>query len=639
MFRSSLLYVIRQQVKVEQYFRFQQITRNLATPSLATKQTQEKVKEKEKATGAKESQSFVMNLFRGTLQASQVFPYPDVLTDEQNDTLKMLVDPVTKFFEEQNDPAKNDAMETVDPATLEGLWELGAFALQVPTDLGGLGLSNTQYARLVEIVGANDLGVGITLGAHQSIGFKGILLFGTPEQKSKYLPRVSTGKEFAAFCLTEPSSGSDAGSIRTRAVLSPDGKHFILNGSKIWISNGGLAEIMTVFAQTSVKDEKTGKEVDKVTAFIVERSFGGVTNGPPEKKMGIKASNTAEVYYEDVKVPVENVLGGVGQGFKVAMNILNNGRFGMAAALAGTMKAVTKKAVDHATNRVQFGRRIDSFGAIQEKLARMAMLHYVTESVAYMLSGNMDSGSIDYHLEAAISKVFASEAAWHVTDEAIQILGGMGFMKDCGLERVMRDLRIFRIFEGTNDILRLFVALTGIQYAGSHLRELQIAFKHPATHLTLILEEVTKRGLRSVGLGSVPAIEHYVDPQLKPQANMIAKNILMFGESVETLLMKHGRRIVDEQFLLNRLASAAIDIYTMAVVLSRATKSLTQGLSSSQHELLMTQVWCTEASQRISQNLGALTSSVHKDNFTKLAAIAKNISENGGFLQKNPLGY
>uniref|UniRef100_A0A1B6KGK5 Very long-chain specific acyl-CoA dehydrogenase, mitochondrial n=1 Tax=Graphocephala atropunctata TaxID=36148 RepID=A0A1B6KGK5_9HEMI len=639
MYRSSLLNVIRQQVKVEQYFRFHKTTRNLATPSLATKQAQEKVKEKEKASGAKESQSFVMNLFRGTLQASQVFPYPDVLTDEQNDTLKMLVDPVTKFFEEQNDPAKNDSMEKVDSATLEGLWELGAFALQVPTELGGLGLSNTQYARLVEIVGANDLGVGITLGAHQSIGFKGILLFGTPEQKNKYLPRVSTGKEFAAFCLTEPSSGSDAGSIRTKAVLSPDGKHFILNGSKIWISNGGLAEVMTVFAQTQVKDEKTGKEVDKVTAFIVERSFGGVTNGPPEKKMGIKASNTAEVYYEDVKVPVENVLGGVGQGFKVAMNILNNGRFGMAAALAGTMKAVTKKAVEHATTRVQFGRRIDSFGAIQEKLARMAMLHYVTESVAYMLSGNMDSGSIDYHLEAAISKVFASEAAWYVTDEAIQILGGMGFMKDCGLERVMRDLRIFRIFEGTNDILRLFVALTGIQYAGSHLRELQIAFKHPATHLTLILEEVTKRGLRSVGLGSMPAIEHYVDPQLKPQANMIAKNILMFGESVETLLMKHGRRIVDEQFLLNRLASAAIDIYTMAVVLSRATRSLTEGLPSSQHELLMTQVWCTEASQRISQNLGALTSSVHKDNFTKMAAIAKNVSENGGFLQKNPLGY
>ncbi|CAB3373410.1 Hypothetical predicted protein [Cloeon dipterum] len=314
---------------------------------------------------------------------------------------------------------------------------------------------------MVEIVGANDLGVGITLGAHQSIGFKGILLYGTDAQKQKYLPKVASGEHFAAFCLTEPSSGSDAGSIKTRAVLSPDGKHFILNGSKIWISNGGLAEVMTVFAQTPIKDEKTGAEKDKVTAFIVQRSFGGVTSGPPEKKMGIKCSNTTEVYYEDVKVPIENVLGGVGNGFKVAMNILNNGRFGMGAALSGTMRAVIRKAVDHAVTRVQFGHTLKEYGAIQEKIARMAMLQYVTESMAYMISSNMDSGSVDYHLEAAISKIFASEAAWYVTDEAIQILGGMGFMKDTGLERVMRDLRIFRIFEGTNDILRLFVALTG----------------------------------------------------------------------------------------------------------------------------------------------------------------------------------
>lgn len=193
--------------------------------------------------------------------------------------------------------------------------------------------------------------------------------------------------------------------FRSRAVLSSDGKHYILNGSKIWISNGGMAEIMTVFAQTPVEDAKTGKTVDKVTAFIVERSFGGVTNGPPEKKMGIKASNTAEVYYEDVKIPIENVLGGVGNGFKVAMSILNNGRFGMAAALSGTMRACMKQAVEHATTRMQFGQRIDSFGTIQEKLARMAMLHYVTESMAYMISGNMDSGAVHYHLEAAISKV------------------------------------------------------------------------------------------------------------------------------------------------------------------------------------------------------------------------------------------
>merc|ERR1711970_1504781 len=206
----------------------------------------------------------------------------------------MLVPPTEKFMTEVNDPLKNDALETVPEDTVQGLRELGAFGLQVPEDLGGVGLSNTQYARLTEIVGGNDLGVGIFIGAHQSIGFKGILLAGNPEQKEKYLPRLASGEDFAAFALTEPASGSDASSIKTRAELSPDGKHYILNGSKIWTSNGGSAELFTVFAQTPVTNPETGITKDKVTAFIVERSFGGVTNGKPEKKMGIKASNTAE---------------------------------------------------------------------------------------------------------------------------------------------------------------------------------------------------------------------------------------------------------------------------------------------------------------------------------------------------------
>jgi len=282
---------------------------------------------------------------------------------------------------------------------------------------------------LVEIVGTHDLGVGITLGAHQSIGFKGILLFGTKAQKEKYLPKLASGETIAAFCLTEPSSGSDAASIRTSAVPSPCGKYYTLNGSKIWISNGGLADVFTVFAKTPVTDAATGAVKEKITAFVVERSFGGVTHGPPEKKMGIKASNTAEVYFDGVRVPSENVLGKVGGGFKVAMHILNNGRFGMAAALAGTMRGIIAKAVDHAANRTQFGEKIHNFGLIQEKLARMAMLQYVTESMAYMVSANMDQGATDFQIEAAISKIFGSEAAWKVTDECIQIMGGMGFMK------------------------------------------------------------------------------------------------------------------------------------------------------------------------------------------------------------------
>merc|ERR1719273_2993668 len=228
---------------------------------------------------------------------------------------------------------------------------------------------------------------------------------------------------------------------------------------------------------------------------------------------------------------------------------------------SGTQRFAIKKAVEHATQRTQFGFRIDSYGAIQEKIARMTMVHYATESMAYMVSGIMDGGYSDYHLEAAISKVFASEAAWFVTDEAIQILGGMGYMKDTGIEKVMRDLRIFRIFEGTNDILRLFVALTGIQYAGGHLRELQKAVKDPISNFGVVMGEVAKRSKSSLGIGGANPLAELVHPNLNEVATQVSKNTEMFGGAVEKLLIKHGKNIIHEQFLLNRLAAAAIDIY------------------------------------------------------------------------------
>merc|ERR1719350_867947 len=469
------------------------------------------------------SNSFVQNVFRGMIEPTQVFPFPVALDEEQRENLEMLVPIAERVMEEQNDPLLNDQLESVPEETTNALRELGAFGLQVPVELDGVGLSNTQYARLTEVVGGNDLGVGIFIGAHQSIGFKGILLAGTPEQKEQYLPKLATGEQFAAFALTEPSSGSDAGSIKTRAVLNEAGTHWILNGAKIWISNGGIAEVFTVFCKTPITDAATGTVTEKVSAFIVERSFGGVTNGPPEKKMGIKCSNTAEVYFENTPIPVENVLSKPGDGFKVAMQILNNGRFGMGAALSGTMRAVIGKATDHATQRVQFGSRIDGYGAIQEKIARMSMMHYATESMAYHVSGTMDRGYDDYQLEAAISKIFASEAAWFACDEAIQICGGMGYMRDTGLEKVMRDLRIFRIFEGTNDILRLFVALSGVQYAGGHLRELQKAVQNPIANFGVVLGEVSSRAKGVVGIGSGNMLADSVHPNLVGSADLACK--------------------------------------------------------------------------------------------------------------------
>lgn len=617
---------------------------------LQSTQTQAKPNNKNaQKSQAINSNSFVQNIFRGVVDTTQVLPYPNILNEEEKDTLNLLLPLAERVLAEQNDPLKNDALESIPDHTLNALKEVGGYGLQVPEEYGGAGLNSTQYGRLTEVLGANDLGLGVFLTGHQGIGFKGILVAGNEEQKKKYLPELASGEKMAAFALTEPASGSDASSISTRAELSADGKFWIMNGSKIWITGGGLADVFTVFAKTPVKDEKSDTTKDKITAFIVERDFGGVSNGPPEKKMGIKCSNTAEVYFDNTQIPVENVLGGVGDGFKVAMQILNNGRFGMGTSLSGTMRQVITKTVEHVTTRVQFGSKLDSFGTIQEKLARMSMYHYANESMAYMVSGTMDSGYQDYQLEAAVSKIFSSEAAWFVTDEAIQILGGMGFMRDCGLEKVMRDLRIFRIFEGTNDILRLFVALTGMQYAGGHLKELQKAIracmsgswigKDSVSNFGFLMGEASKRTKGGLGLGANNLLEEKVHSNLAEPAYLLCQDIATFGSSVEKLLIKHGKDVINQQFLLNRIADSTIDIYVATCMLSRCSTSLEQGLDSAHHEEMMTKVWCSEAHNRILQNLDMLKNPTTLSNFSLMTKISEGVCSKVQPVQNNPLGF
>ncbi|XP_019555961.3 very long-chain specific acyl-CoA dehydrogenase, mitochondrial-like [Aedes albopictus] len=589
-----------------------------------------------KQTQPPANMSFMANLFRGEIQTSQVFPYPEAADQELREHIRSLADPVYRFLAERYDPAESEKLEGPSETITNELWEMGCYGFMAPEEYGGLNLTNTGYATMGDAIGGADLGLAVVVGAHQAIGWKGILLFGTEAQKQKYMPMVISGKTVAAFALTEPSSGSDAGSIRSKAVKSSCGKFYTLNGTKLWITGGGIANVFTVFARTDVTDSRTGQKKDKVTAFIVERGFGGVTNGPEEDKMGIRCSNTTEVYFDDVKVPVENVLGGEGNGFKVAMNILNNGRFGMASLLAGTMRTCIAKAAEHANARVQFGKKIKEFGNVQEKLARMAMLQYVTQTLAYMIAGNMDTGSKDFHLEAAISKVFASDAAWYVCDEAIQILGGNGYMKSAGLEKTLRDIRIYKIFEGANDVLRLFVALTGIQYAGSHLKEIQKAFKNPTANLGLIFKEGSRRAARSMGVGGCD-LSQFVAAPLKESAKQCSESIDMFALAVESLLIKYGKRIVDEQFLLTRLADSAIDIYAMTAVLSRATRALKHNLPAAEHEMLMVKAWCIEASNRVNNNLKRVNKHVHLENYKTLALIANNVCDNGGVVQKLPL--
>ncbi|XP_023773762.1 very long-chain specific acyl-CoA dehydrogenase, mitochondrial, partial [Cyanistes caeruleus] len=358
-------------------------------------------------------------------------------------------------------------------------------------------------------------------------------------------------------------------------------------------------------------------------------------SGPPEKKLGIRASNTASVHFSDVKIPAGNVLGAPGSGFKVAMAILNNGRFGMAAAMAGTIRGLMEHAVSHASNRSQFGSKIHEFGAVQEKLGRMAMLHYVTESMAFMISANMDRGDPDFQMEAAISKIFGSEAAWAVADECIQVMGGMGFMQEPGVERVLRDLRVFRIFEGANDVLRLFLALQGCQVLGLQLRGVQAALRDPLGNVGILTGEVAKRIRRKAGLGSGLSLQHLVHPELKDGAQQAMQCLELFSETTEALLIKHGKKIVGEQFALMRVADAAIDIYAMVVVLSRASRSLSSGLPTAQHERLLALSWCQEAHGRVLGSLRQLPSRSFR-NFRELSGA---LVENGGVVVPTPLGF
>lgn len=367
--------------------------------------------------------SFMKSLFHGVIEEDLVFPFPEMASEER-ENVAMMLDSVRKFCETRVDTPRIDREHRIPDDVLAGMKELGLFGLTIPEEHGGLGLSNAAYARVMQEVASFDGSLAVTMGAHQSIGLKGLLLFGSDAQKKKYLPKLATGENVAAFALTEPGAGSDAASITTRAELTDDGEHYVLNGSKIWITNGGFADLFTVFARTSAPE--SGMK-PRITALLVERGFG-VKNGPSEEKMGIRGSSTTTLYFEDVRVPAQNVLGEAGRGFKVAMEVLNSGRLGLAAGCVGGSKRMIKLAIERANERRAFGRTIGEFGMIKEKISRMMCETFALESMTYLTAGLIDAGVSDYSLESAICKVFGSETYWMVANETLQIAAGIGYM-------------------------------------------------------------------------------------------------------------------------------------------------------------------------------------------------------------------
>ncbi|MBS1982569.1 MAG: acyl-CoA dehydrogenase family protein [Bdellovibrionales bacterium] len=542
--------------------------------------------------------SFAKGLFSGLIQDEQIFPFPE-MPREEAESVRMIIETVEKFAKDHIDTKKIDEAGTLSPEIMQGLKDLGLFGMLIPQEYGGLGLSATAYARMVECLAGIDGSIAVTVGAHQSIGLKGILLAASEEQKRRYLPDLATGKKIAAFALTEQGSGSDAQSMKTEAKRVGD--KWILNGSKLWITNGGFADVFTVFAKTETT--RNGTTAPRVSAFIVDGNAKGFTRGPEEKKLGIKGSSTVALFFDNVEIPASNLLGEEGRGFKLAMEILNSGRMGLAAGSVGGMKKLLKFSVAHAQERKQFGQSIGEFGMIKMKIADMVIDTYVAESITYMTTAMVDRGEEDYSVESAVCKVFGSEACWRSVNESLQIAGGLGYMQEYPYEQALRDTRINLIFEGTNEILRLFLALSGMQGPGEQMKEIASALRTPLKSYGLLrdsrkemLRLVLPQGVNEMFARSITRAH----PLLKKEAALLEQHVSDLEYNVRKLFWKHGKKIIEMQFALKRVADVTIDLYGMACVLSRVTRAIeVKGTEAALGELQIAQAFFHKAHYRV----------------------------------------
>ena len=572
--------------------------------------------------------SFTKGVFSGEIREELVFPFPALDADEK-ESLVMILDSLRAWAADNVDSRQLDHDAKFPDALRAGFGALGLMGLNIPEAYGGYGASAKVFSRVFGAVGETDPALCVYFGAHQSIGCKGITLFGSEDQKQRWLPGCAAGTTVAAFCLTEPGSGSDAQAMTTRATPSADGSYYTLTGTKIWISNAGYAGLFTVFAKVPVT-QADGTTKQRVTAFIVDAKATGITLGKPEEKMGIKASDTRTVTFENVRVPVEDRIGEVGQGFKFALEILNSGRLGLAAGSARGARRIMHEALVYAKQREQFGRPIGSFEMLQQKFAVNAAEVYAADSAWMLTAGMVDRGGIDYSLETACCKIFASELAFRASNDALQIAGGIGYSKEYPYEQSVRDSRINLIFEGTNEILRALIALTALQQPGERLKALGKAFKDPLHSLGAIGSYVAGRARRQISKPSFTAVHE----SLSDEADMVATMVHSLALGVEGLLLKHGKDVIDKQFLQLRLANAAIDIFVATAVLSRTTWEIERAgsVDAASAELDCARVFIPAAMRRARRNIRAL----RNNQDARLKAIAERALDSGELAPETP---
>jgi acyl-CoA dehydrogenase family protein 9 len=550
--------------------------------------------------------SFAKSLFLGQIHEELVFPFPRPRAEEEA-KVRALIESLREYAADAIDPRRIEEERWVGDDVIRELGERGFCGLYVPEEYGGQGLSQTGYCRVFETIAQVDAALSVVLGVHQSIGYKGIVLFGTGEQKARLLPDLAAGRKLAAFALTEPQAGSDAFNLQSRAVRQPDGS-WRLNGEKRWIGNGSKASVIVTFA----RDDAGGH-----VALILERGMDGLEVGERYDTMGLRGNDLRHLRFHDVRVPPANVLGEPGDGFKIAMQVLNNGRLSLGTGSVGAAKWLLDAIIDHVKDRHQFGRALADFELVQEKIGWMVSHLFGFESLAYLTTGLVDRGVPDYSLESAICKVAGTEFLWYQANRALQLKGGAGYMRDEPYEKVLRDVRIFPIFEGANDVLRAFVALAGVKPLGDELHGLgELSLSDPLGSIGVLAEYVTGRIQREVRPERITRAHEELDALADAASDQVGR----LRSVAESLLREHKGGIVERQFQQERLADAVADIYAQIAVLSRVTDHLVEhGVEPSGQERYIAETFCSRAAARV----GLALDQVEDNDDERILAIAK----------------
>lgn len=505
-------------------------------------------------------------LFWGKFVADWIFPYPR-LSDAEQSRVDQSLSELKQFCDQHLDPERIDREADIPRDVIDGLGRLGVLGMTAPADVGGRDFSQMAYCKVLEEIGGRCSATSIFVNAHHSIGIRALLLFGTDEQKRRWLPDLVSGHKLAAFALTEPEAGSDAANVQTSATPTDDG-HYLLNGQKRYITNGAIADVLTVMARTP----NAGRAGTSVTAFLVTPDMSGfrvVEARMP--KVGIRGTATARLAFENMRVPAANILGPLGKGLKVALTVLDFGRTTFGACCTGAAKTCLRLATEHARTRRQFGRTLAEFELVQKKLARMAAWTYAMEAMTTITASLIDRGLEDYMLETAMLKVSSTEVLWTMVNDAFQIHGGAAYFTDRPLERMLRDARINQIGEGANEVLTSFIALTGLRGPGLRLKSVADAAKRPWSGLGTIARFVSDEVAFRFQKPAVPVRSAL----LQPTASELSRRIHRLGLAAQRTLFRHREEVVEQQLDQERLAWTAMELFASACVLSRIDFELT----------------------------------------------------------------